>query len=66
MQPTPVLLSGKSHGRRSLVGYSPWGSKELDTTEHTSITPVLSVDLDDQPCHWQTEAEVLLFGLLVP
>ena len=33
MQPTPVLLSGKSHGRRSLVGYSPWGSKELDTTE---------------------------------
>ena len=23
--PTPVLLPGKSHGRRSLVGYSPWG-----------------------------------------
>ena len=33
-QPTPVLLPGKSHGRRSLVGYSPWGCKELDTTEH--------------------------------
>ena len=33
--PTPVLLPGKSHGRRSLVGYSPWGHKELDTTEHT-------------------------------
>ena len=32
-QPTPVLLPGKSHGRRSLVGYSPWGLKELDTTE---------------------------------
>ena len=32
-QPTPVLLPGKSHGRRSLVGYSPGGSKELDTTE---------------------------------
>ena len=31
--PTPVLLPGKSHGRRSLVGYSPWGCKELDTTE---------------------------------
>ena len=31
--PTPVLLSGKSHGRRSLVGCSPWGPKELDTTE---------------------------------
>ena len=25
-QPTPVVLPGKSHGRRSLVGYSPWGS----------------------------------------
>ena len=32
-QPTPVPLPGKSHGRRSLVGYSPWGRKELDTTE---------------------------------
>ena len=32
-QPTPVLLPGKSHGLRSLVGYSPWGRKELDTTE---------------------------------
>ena len=30
---TPVLLPGKSHGQRSLVGYSPWGRKELDTTE---------------------------------
>ena len=31
--PTPVLLPGNSHGRRSLVGYSPWGCKESDTTE---------------------------------
>ncbi len=31
--PTPVLLPGKSHGRRSLVGCSPWGCKESDTTE---------------------------------
>jgi len=31
--PTPVLLPGKSHGRRSLVGCSPWGRWELDTTE---------------------------------
>ena len=30
---TPVLLPGKSHGRRSLVGCSPWGHKESDTTE---------------------------------
>ena len=32
-QPTPVLLPGKSHGQRSLVGYHPWGGKESDTTE---------------------------------
>ena len=30
---TPVLLPGKSHGQRSLVGSSPWGREELDTTE---------------------------------
>ena len=30
---TPGLLPGKSHGQRSLVGYSPWGRKESDTTE---------------------------------
>ena len=31
--PTPVLLPGKSHGRRSLVGCSPWGQEESDTAE---------------------------------
>ena len=31
--PTPVLLPGKSHGWRSLVGCSPWGRYESDTTE---------------------------------
>ena len=32
-QPTPVLLLGKAHGWRSVVGYSPWGRKESDMTE---------------------------------
>ena len=32
-QPTLVLLPGKSHGRRSLVGCSPWGREESNTTE---------------------------------
>ena len=32
-QPTPVLVPRKFHGWRSLVGYSPWGRKESDTTE---------------------------------
>ena len=31
--PTPVLLPGESHGRRSLVSYSPWGREESDMTE---------------------------------
>ena len=31
--PTPVLLHGESHGRRTLVGCSPWGREVLDTTE---------------------------------
>ena len=33
--PTPVFLPGKSHGQRSLAGYSPWGCKESNTTEVT-------------------------------
>ena len=32
-QPTPVLMPGISHGRRSLVGFSPWGREESDTIE---------------------------------
>ena len=43
-QPSPVLLPRKSHGRRSLVGCSPWGHEELDTTEqlhfHFSLSHV--------------------------
>ena len=38
MEPTPVLLLGKFHGQRSLVSYSPWGCKELDTTERLHFT----------------------------
>ena len=32
-----ILAWKKSHGQRSLVGYSPWGHKETDTTEHTGM-----------------------------
>ena len=32
-QPIPVILPGKSHGQRSLAGYSPRGHKELDTSD---------------------------------
>ena len=37
-QPTPVFLPRESHVQRSLLGYSPWGCKELDTTEATACT----------------------------
>ena len=37
MQPTPVFLPGESHGRRSMVGYSPWGRKESATTERLHL-----------------------------
>ena len=38
-QPTPVLLPGKSHEQRSVVGYSPWSHKESDTTEQLHFQP---------------------------
>ena len=46
-QPTPVLLPGKSHGRRSLVGCSPWGRYKSDTTEQLHFTFTLSTPNSD-------------------
>ena len=34
-QHTPVFLPGQSHGQRSLPGYSPWGRKDSNMTQHT-------------------------------
>ena len=50
-KPTPVFMPGKCYGWRSLVGYSPWGLKESDTTEGLSTcthftNPVLFFTLD--------------------
>ena len=36
--PTPVFLPGEPHGQRRLVGYSPWGCKESDTTEQLTLS----------------------------
>ena len=41
-QPTPIFLPGKSHGRRILLGYSPWGRKESDTTGWLHFTSLQS------------------------
>ena len=49
-QPTPVLLPGESHGRRSLVGYSPWGCKESDTTERLHFTSCFKKVIRDTFC----------------
>ena len=35
--PTPVFLPGELYRKRSLAGYSPWGHKELDTTERLAL-----------------------------
>ena len=37
-QPTPILLPGKFHGWKSLVGYRPWGHKESDMTKWLQFT----------------------------
>ena len=52
--PTPILLPGKSHGWRSLVGYGPWGLEESDTTErfhfHFSLSCIGAGNGNPLPC----------------
>ena len=50
-QPTPVFLPRESHGQRSLVGYSPWGCKELDMTEHTRVHAHMHTHTHTQSIH---------------
>ena len=51
-QSTPALLPGKSHGRRSLIGYSPWGCKESDTTEHHTKDMTLELGAGEARGTW--------------
>ena len=44
MAVSPVSLPGKFHGQRSLVGYSPWGHRELDTTEQLGMNSTLNTE----------------------
>ena len=46
--PLQLFLPGKSHGERSLAGYSPWSHKESDTTEHRHVDDLLMQHLS--PC----------------
>ena len=43
-QPTPVLLPEEFYGQKTLVGDSPWGRKESDTTERFRFTSLLSIN----------------------
>ena len=43
-QPTPVFLPGKSHGQRSLAGYSPWGHQESDMIEHVHAHAIIRLE----------------------
>ena len=49
-QPTPVLLSGESHGQRRLAGYGPQGCKELDTTEATEHITQVNLTRESVSC----------------
>ena len=48
-QPIPVFLPGESHGQTSLVGYNPWGRKELNMTEATEhkCSPMYWREIED-------------------
>ena len=37
-EPSPLLLTGKFHGQRSLVGYGPWGGRQSDTMEPLKLS----------------------------
>ena len=47
-QPTPVFSPGECHGQRSLAGYSPWGSQELDTPEPLTMHAGWALTPQDQ------------------
>ena len=56
-QPTPAFLPGKSHGQRSLEGYSPEGCKESDTTEQWSMHPCTFQFLVRAGMFWDWQGE---------
>ena len=66
-QPTPVLLLGKSHGQRSLVGYSSCGHKESDTTRHAHTAPQEHVLLPEECCSECVDLQIIfvLLGISV-
>ena len=64
-QSTPALLPGKSHGQRSLGGYSPWGHKELDTTEQLHFHYLFYESLMNQIVFFVDEIYTFLVTIFV-
>ena len=58
-QPAPVFLPGKFHGQKNLVGYSPWGCKESNTTEQILSSKITA----DGDCSHEIK-RCLLLGIL--
>ena len=62
---TPVFLPGKSHGQRSLVGYSPWGLKDSDMKEESEKAGLklniqnMKIMASGLNTSWQTDEETL-------
>ena len=64
-QPTPVLLSGKFHGLRSLVGYSQWDHKKSDTTEQLQFNFVFVLCLYLCSTRFNASLKLVLFCILL-
>ena len=56
---TPVFLPGESHGQ-SLVGYSPWGHKQLDTNEQPGTQDIRISFGNNSPCLFNFYAEYIM------
>ena len=66
-QPTPVFLPGKSHGQRSLVGYSPWGQSESNMTEqqewHSKGLISRTISWEWIPVHYRKRYKMVSFRI---
>ena len=62
-QPIPIFLSGKSHGYRSLVGYSPWGHKRVG---HDLVTKTTTTCTCIIPSKWKSESRAVMSDSLWP
>ena len=61
--PTPVLLPGKSHGWRSLVGCSPWGCEESDMTSFSFFTFTFTFHFHELEKEMATHSSVLVWRI---